>query len=205
MANINLGGDGGGAFIRFSAAANAWIIEGEEVPVSQLLLDPSSLRTGWGLIEAGAAPNWAWDGDDGDAPKPSPDHKRGFSVMLYVKGQGWREWSANTAGSMNGLRAIWSEILPGIPQNPGMVVVLAYGGSTAMKLGKGTTRIPNFSLVKWIVDPAGERPKQASAPIVAAPPPAAAPAPKAAPSAHVPPPPPFVAPATQSSVGDAEF
>lgn len=200
---LNLSG-GGGAYIRFSAAANAWTVSGEEIQFSQCLLDPSSLRTGWGQIEAGMAPDWVWDETPGARSRaPSADHKRGFSLFLYVKGHGWREWATTSAGCNMGLEALWPMVAGQQAQNHGMVAVLAYAGSTAQKIGKGTTRVPNFSVVKWIVDPDGERPSMEAAPIVAAPAPAAAPAPKAAPAAHVPPP--VAKPVAQSSVGDAEF
>lgn len=201
---LNLSG-GGGAYIRFGAAANAWIVSGEEITFNQCLVDPSSLRTGWGQIEAGMAPDWVWDDYPGARSKaPSPEHKRGFSLFLYVKGHGWREWATTSAGSNMGLEALWPAIAEQQGANAGKVAVLAYAGSTAQKVGKGTTRVPNFSVVKWIVDPEGERPSQDAAPIVvAAPPPAAAPAPKAPPAAHVPPP--AAKPVMQSSVGDAEF
>ena len=33
--------------------------------------------------------------------------------------------------------------------------VIEYKGSTLEKIGKGTTRIPNFDVVSWIARPAG--------------------------------------------------
>ena len=195
---------GGGAYVRFSAAANAWIVSGEEISFNQCLLDPSSLRTGWGHIEAGMAPDWVWDDTPGARSKaPSSNHKRGFSLFLFLKGHGWREWATTSAGSNMGLEALWPAIAEQQGANPGKVAVLAYAGSTAQKVGKGTTRVPNFSVVKWIVDPEGERPSHGGtpAPVAAAPAPAA---PAAATSAeHVPPPPPkSVVP---SSIGAVEF
>ena len=173
---------GGGAYVRFSAAANAWIVSGEEISFNQCLLDPTSLRTGWGHIEAGMAPDWVWDDTPGARSKaPSPNHKRGFSLFLFLKGHGWREWATTSAGSNMGLEALWPVVAEQQGANAGKVAVLAYAGSTAQKVGKGTTRVPNFSVVKWIVDPEGERPSHGAA----APAPIAAPSP-AAPAAAMP-------------------
>lgn len=195
---------GGGAYVRFSAAANAWFVSGEEISFNQCLLDPTSLRTGWGHIEAGMAPDWGWDDTPGARSKaPSSNHKRGFSLFLFLKGHGWREWATTSAGSNMGLEALWPAVAEQQGANAGKVAVLAYGGSTAQKVGKGTTRVPNFSVVKWIVDPEGERSGQmAAAPVaIAVPSPAAPPA--ATPAEHVPPPPPkSVVP---SSIGAVEF
>jgi hypothetical protein len=39
--------------------------------------------------------------------------------------------------------------------NAGKLPVLEYAGSKLEKIGKGTTRIPNFNIVSWIDRPAG--------------------------------------------------
>jgi hypothetical protein len=39
--------------------------------------------------------------------------------------------------------------------NPDKLPVLEYKGSKAEKIGKGTTRIPQFALTGWVARPAG--------------------------------------------------
>ena len=39
-------------------------------------------------------------------------------------------------------------------ENVGKLPVVEYKGSTPVKAGKGTTRIPNFDVVKWVARPA---------------------------------------------------
>jgi hypothetical protein len=39
--------------------------------------------------------------------------------------------------------------------NPGKLPVVEYKGSKLEKIGKGTTRIPNFELVSWVARPEG--------------------------------------------------
>jgi hypothetical protein len=42
-----------------------------------------------------------------------------------------------------------------IPMNASLLPVIEYKGSKMEKIGKGTTRIPQFDVVDWIARPAG--------------------------------------------------
>jgi hypothetical protein len=64
-----------------------------------------------------------------------------------------------------------------LPLNESLVPVCEYKGSKLEKIGKGTTRIPQFDVVDWIARPAGM--DAGSVEEVAAPAPAPAPAPVA--------------------------
>ena len=87
--------------------------------------------------------------------QPSPDHKRGFSIKFYNKEMGLAEWSANGTGPNMGLEKLWKAIEAGQAANSDKLPVIEYKGSTLEKIGKGTTRIPNFDVVSWIARPAG--------------------------------------------------
>jgi hypothetical protein len=54
-----------------------------------------------------------------------------------------------------GLEKLWKEIESQQKENAGKYPVIEYKGSTLEKIGKGTTRIPNFAVVSWIERPAG--------------------------------------------------
>jgi len=152
--------DGGSAeYIRFKPSVNAWYVDDNEIDLKGITMDPDSLKTGWGLIQEGEAPSWVWDETLGvRGPKPDGDYKRGFSVMVYIKDIGWREWSSNGAGVNRGLGAIWKTIHAQMSDNQGKAAALKYAGSTADTSGKGATRIPNFELVKWMDKPEAETP-----------------------------------------------
>lgn len=153
--DLGLTGEGGGQYIRYNASTGTWNVDGNQVQLGQFLVDPTSLKTGWGKIVAGTAPSWQWDtrpGVKGD--QPSDEHKRGFSLQIYSKAIGQREWSTNSAGSNKGLSAIWGAIADQSVANPGKVPVLKYTGSTVIAIGKGSTQVPNFTLEKWIEAPA---------------------------------------------------
>jgi len=101
---------------------------------------------------------------------------------------GVAEWSANGTGPNKGLEQLWKAIEAGQPANAGKYPVIEYAGSTLEKIGKGTTRIPNFNVVSWIDRPAGmdavdddTQNFDTDGKITMGAPPAPAPAPKAAP------------------------
>jgi hypothetical protein len=148
--DLGLMSEGNSEYIRFKPSVNAWIADGDEVQLGDVLLDPSSLKVGWGKITEGQAPEWTWDEKLGKkAPSPSPDHKRGFSVMLKIKDKGWREWSANGVGVMKGFSELWNVVGRQVKQNEGKAVLLSYTGARLEKIGQGQTRIPEFEVKSW--------------------------------------------------------
>jgi hypothetical protein len=92
-------------------------------------------------------------------PKPSDEHKRGFSVMVYLKDSGWREWTTTGSGPKMGLEAVWPAIHNGAASNEGKCAKVKYNGATAQAIGKGQTRVPQFELVGW-----SDKPEAAQAP-----------------------------------------
>lgn len=148
--NIN-GSGGGGAYIRFMPSANAWVFNKAEIAIDNVVIDHDSVRTGWGKMAEGQAPEWSWDDRLGvKGQQPSPEHKRGFSVTMYTKQTGSVEWSSTGTGPVIGFDEIFETIWNGKDDNAGKVAVVKYTGSSPMKVGKGNTRVPQFSLVKWI-------------------------------------------------------
>jgi hypothetical protein len=86
-----------------------------------------------------------------------------------------------------GLEKLYTECAGQRAANVGKLPVLEYTGSKLEKIGKGTTRIPNFTIVSWIEKPAGmgqsdeEYVAQAATPMPA-PAPVPMPAPKPVPT-----------------------
>lgn len=168
---------GGGNYIRFSPSINAWTLGKEEITLKTVLVDLDSIRTGWGLMAEGQAPQWVWDDVVGKRSlKPGDEFKRGFSVNLYLgPSRGWAEWSSNGTGPNMGVEALVAAAWGEKDANPGKVLVAAYTGSRAEKVGKGNTRVPMFEVRGWSdrpSDDADEAPAPAPAPVAqrAAPP-----------------------------------
>jgi hypothetical protein len=193
MLNLSSGG-GSGNYIRFSPAANAWTnSSGEEIQLKKVVFDLDNVQTGWLLLGVGVR-EWQPDASVGKkGAQPSPDHKRGFSVKFYNKQLGTCEWSSNGVGPNMGLEALYLKCMEerkALPLNQSLLPVIEYKGSKMEKIGKGTTRIPQFDVTDWIARPAGMDESGGGGMeeeyVAAAPAPAPAPAPARAPAAKTP-------------------
>lgn len=163
---LDLENGSNGEYIRFKPSVNAWYVDGDEMDLKGFSVDPDSLKTGWGLIQAEESPKWVWDETVGvKGKRPDGEYKRGFSIMVYLKDHGWREWSSNGAGVNKGLSNVWKSVHDGMANNQGKMASLKYKGSTAETSGKGATRIPNFELVAWNDKPQQEAETPPAAPI----------------------------------------
>ena len=155
MLNLSSAG-GSGNYIRFSPQANAWTNNlGEEIQLKKVVFDIDAVQTGWLLLGVGVR-EWNPDAELGrKGPQPTPEHTRGFIVKFYNKEIGTVEWSSNGVGPNMGLEQMYTACAAQRAANPGKMPVLEYTGSKLEKIGKGTTRIPNFTIVSWIDRPLG--------------------------------------------------
>ena len=154
---LNLSSSGGsGNYIRFMPSANAWLNNAkEEIQLKKVVFDIDNVQTGWMLLAEGSR-DWQPDAALGQKGKqPSPEHKRGFSVKFYNKELGTVEWSANGTGPNMGLEALYKAASADRAANAGKLPVIEYTGRKLEKIGKGTTRIPNFNVVSWVAKPEG--------------------------------------------------
>lgn len=165
----------GGTYFRFKPSLNQWLVDGDEIDFKGMGIDPDSLKTGWGKIAEGQAPEWHWDERPGvKGQQPDPDFKRGFSLMVYIKDYGWREWTTTASGPKMGLEAVWPSIHNAASANAGKMAMVACNGAKATAIGKGQTRVPEFELKGW-----QDKPEQEAAPAPVPEQPPAAPQPEA--------------------------
>ena len=155
MLNLSSGG-GNGNYIRFSPQANAWTNSlGAEIQLKKIVFDIDAVQTGWLQLGVGIR-DWQPDSELGKkGAQPTPDHKRGFIVTFYNKEIGTCEYSSSGVGPNMGLEKLYTECAAQRAANAGKMPVLEYTGSKLEKIGKGTTRIPNFTIVSWIDRPLG--------------------------------------------------
>jgi hypothetical protein len=186
--NLNLSNSGGnGNYIRFSPQANAWSNQDGEFPLDKFVFDYENIQTGWMLIATGIFEFIADNSLGQKGSQPTAEHKRGFKVVFYNKSMGVAEWSANGAGSNMGLEALYKQVQSQAPANAGKLPVVEYKGSRPEKVGKGSTRVPEFNVTSWVARPValqdGVEPEYVQVPRTQVPAPAAKPAPsKPAPS-----------------------
>jgi len=155
MLNLSNNNGSGNSYIRFAPQANAWTNrDGEEIQLKKVVMDLDSVQTGWLLIGAGIR-DWQPDETLGaKSQSPGEGYKRGFVVTLYSKELGLVDWSANAYGPCKGFEKIYSDCMK-MSGETGKLPVIEYVNSTAEKVGKGNTRVPNFKLVSWVARPAG--------------------------------------------------
>jgi hypothetical protein len=156
MLNLSNNNGSGNSYIRFAPQANAWTNrDGEEIQLKKVVMDLDSVQTGWLMIGAGVRD---WQPDEVLGAKSQSfgeGYKRGFVVTLYSKELGLVDWSANAYGPCKGFEKIYSEAAKAVDDNYGKLPVIEYVNSTAEKVGKGNTRVPNFKLAGWVARPAG--------------------------------------------------
>jgi len=156
MLNLSNNNGSGNSYIRFAPQANAWTNrDGEEIQLKKVVMDLDSVQTGWLMIAAGMRD---WQPDEvlgAKSQSPGEGYKRGFVVTLYSKELGLVDWSANAYGPCKGFEKIYNEADKAASDNFGKLPVIEYVNSTAEKVGKGNTRVPNFKLVSWVARPAG--------------------------------------------------
>ena len=155
MLNLSSGG-GSGNYIRFSPQANAWTNNNnEEIQLKKVVFDIDNIKTCWLLLGVGVR-DWVQDDAVGKkGPQPSPEHRRGFDITLYNREMGAAAFSSNGVGNNIALETMYKACAAEREANPGKLPVLEYQGSKAEKIGKGTTRIPQFKLTGWVARPAG--------------------------------------------------
>jgi hypothetical protein len=155
--NLNLSNSGGGNgnYIRFSPQANAWSNQDGEFTLEKFVFDYENLETGWMHIAVGIF-EFIPDATLGQkGAQPSADHKRGFKATFYNKTMGVAEFSANGAGANMGIDALWKQIQAQSPvDHAGKLPVVQYTGSRPEKVGKGSTRVPEFNVTGWVARPA---------------------------------------------------
>ena len=155
MLNLSSGG-GSGSYIRFSPQANAWTNQDGEIQLGKVVFDIDNVTTGWLELGVGVR-DWQPDASLGKkGPQPTANHKRGFSIVFYSKALGTVEWSSNGVGPNMGLEQLYKQCSEQRNDtNFDKLPVIEYTGSRMEKIGKGTTRIPNFTITGWIARPAG--------------------------------------------------
>ncbi len=154
-------GGSGTEYISYKAQETPhWKIDGVSADIKKFLLDPRSLKTGWGKLATGEAPHWVWADIAGTTmDKPSDEHKPAFQLMVLLNEAhgspvtGWREWSTNQAGARHAIKAIWPGIDAGAKENPGKSAVIAITDYEGQKFGHATVTVPVFKIEAWVDTP----------------------------------------------------
>lgn len=146
-------------YIKFNGKAGRFYLKNEEgveeevVPTS-FIADLENIKTGWMMFAAGMAPDKVYDPNlSTQAPRPSENHKRGFSLRLFSKSFGGIvELSGSSMHLNNSINDLYEDYES--KREEGKVPVVKFTGTTAMKDKQGTNYKPNFQIEKWVDRPA---------------------------------------------------
>lgn len=190
---LSLGGGEVRPFIRFKASLNSWEMSTPEGVVefswdAPAVFDVENIQLGWLLLGEGVREWQPWPGNR-QTPKPEGEWKPGFICQVYSKSlfgdDPVREYSSSATGNVEFIKKLYNEAEANFGK--GQVPVVKMTGAKAERIGKGNTRIPTFTIEKFVARPAElaggsmEAPAQEE-PAQSAPPKAAA---KAKPKAEV--------------------
>ena len=168
MLDLDIGSSGGGDFrpiLKFNAKAGRFAYrngEGEkEINPTSLIFDLENITTGWMLFREGQVPSRVYDPGHGTrAEKPSPDHKRGFTVIVAapkdaVGEDNICEMSSTSMHLGNAIKEVWASYREGCDDNPGKVPLITIKGVTPSKDKFGTNYRPDLALEGWVERPDG--------------------------------------------------
>jgi hypothetical protein len=178
------GGGDSKPFIRFKLQVNAWEMSSEAGMIefewnSPVVFDIENIQLGWLLLGEGLREWQPWPNNNQTAKPHEGEWKTGFEVNVFSKAlfgdEPVRQFSSSQTGALEFIKKLYNECESNF--GSGQVPVIEITGAKATRIGRGTTRIPEFVIKKWIDRPA-ELASQNHSP--SAPQPAEAPAPAAA-------------------------
>jgi len=139
-------------------------VDGEACDIKKFLVDPTSIRTGFGKLEKGSAPDWVWAEVAGTRiQKPSEEHKPAFSVLVYVTkdggspAEGYRDWQSNARAAREAIQSVWKEVHDGAAKNADKLAIIEVTGKRAEQVGPARINVPVLKVAGWAAKP-GEAP-----------------------------------------------
>lgn len=119
-----------------------------------VILDIHGMKTGWCYSSgaAGQAPDWKWNSSIAVfAPRPSEEHKKGFSIRCAIGGGNAATWEQSGAAAWNAFVGL----VPAIQAGPGgdKLPMVRMTDVKVEKFARGTTATPVLEVVKWVDRP----------------------------------------------------
>lgn len=155
-------GEGFAPYIKYNAKAGRWYAKVDKAEVEimnpRLAFDFANIKTGWLYYMEGMGPQKTWDLSRTEmAPCPSPNHKRGFEVMVLggdnipgVGPLGLREFSSTAGAVITPILTMYQDYEFGQTEHHGKVPFYGCTGVTALSGVHGTNYEPNFRLIAWV-------------------------------------------------------
>jgi hypothetical protein len=152
-------GESQAKWVSYKPQKDEWVYNDGEVEDANptFIFDFLNVKAGWGKIQKGAPPEYVWWANRNiKEPQPSEEHKKALSVDLYFNTdhmKGVHAWTTNAYGAVTGILTIYAQIFEEMKAHIDKLPVLKYVGSEEKKFSVGSTRIPQFEIVKWVDRP----------------------------------------------------
>jgi len=154
-------GESQAKWVSYKPQKDEWVYndgEPSEKAMSAFIFDYVNIKAGWGKVQAGASPEYLWREDLlKPDPKPSDEHKASRSVDLYFNDEhlkGVYSWTTNGWGPVTGINEVYEKVTNHPEKKDGLLPVIKYTGSEEKKFSVGSSRIPQFEIIKWVERPA---------------------------------------------------
>ena len=150
-------GESQARWVSYKPQKDEWVYNDGEVEETNpsFIFDYVNIKAGWGKIQAGSPPEYHWWANTNiKEPQPSEEFKKALSVDLYFNSEhmkGVYSWTTNANGPVTGILEIYSKIFA--EKEGEQLPVLKYVGSEEKKFSVGSTRIPQFEIVKCVDRP----------------------------------------------------
>ena len=151
-------GGGGSPYIRFSIEENEWTrstengLEPVDMQSAPVLIDITNVQMGWLKLSGGR--DWQpWpDNNPMNLERPTDAHNQGFTVKLYSSKLFGDEPVRELCTSQIGLLDFVKQLYDAAEQDENFktkVPAVQLGDAPKRKIGKGSTRTPEFKIVGW--------------------------------------------------------
>lgn len=166
---LMIGGGDSKPYVRYSPRDNFWEIstaEGRQeidMESAPFVFDAPSIEMGWLKIDSDGRQWQMWPSLNERSPDPNPkgvdikEWKIGWKIQLFSNKlfgeEPVREFSGNQAGVLQFVAAVFDAWERSEEGKAGQVPLIKLTGSKAMKMGKGSTRVPQFEIVKYVDRP----------------------------------------------------
>jgi hypothetical protein len=135
----------------------------------KFVADMENLQVGWMSFKPGAVSFELAKIGERMPDRPTPDHKQGIRVRLFMKDHGLREFSHTSKNVLRAFDALHDEYVAKADSHKGKMPVVEVTGTDTVKMqtkeqGELRFKVPKWSITGWVDPPAAFAGAQEAAP-----------------------------------------
>jgi hypothetical protein len=156
------------AFLRYAAQTGTWHTRDGQLHDITGIWDLAQVQTAWMAFAPATPPDIVWDVDGKAAPRPSKDHRRGFSARLAI-GDAAYELTSTQTGLIGALVKIHNEYEAAPEADRGLLPLVQCADLLSVENTFGRFYDPVLEIIDWVERPAAlprSKPQSAGLPAV---------------------------------------